>query len=144
MLVVADASVLVAELLRERGRALLTTPNLRVVVAEEQWDETLHELDRRIQLIVEQGRITESQAGRILQAIENLIAERVIEVVPRTMYQHMEDAARRRVPRDENDWPPVALAMALDTGIVTNDKDFLGCGCPTWTIETLRAELELP
>ena len=48
MLVVADASVLVAELLRERGRALLTTPNLRVVVAEEQWDETLHELDRRI------------------------------------------------------------------------------------------------
>ncbi|MGH8572732.1 MAG: hypothetical protein ACREX8_09170 [Gammaproteobacteria bacterium] len=33
MIVVADASALVAELLRTRGRALLTHPELRVLVA---------------------------------------------------------------------------------------------------------------
>lgn len=48
MVVVADTSVLVAELLRERGRALLAHPGLRVVVAEEQWAETEHELQRRL------------------------------------------------------------------------------------------------
>jgi hypothetical protein len=36
MIVVADASVLVAELLRPRGRALITTPGLSVFVTEEQ------------------------------------------------------------------------------------------------------------
>jgi hypothetical protein len=35
MIVVADASVLVAELLRRRGRELLRRPELSVVVAEE-------------------------------------------------------------------------------------------------------------
>lgn len=58
MIVVADASVLVAELLRRRGRALFAHPDLRVVVTEEQWDETEHELQRRIGIIVEQGRLT--------------------------------------------------------------------------------------
>ncbi len=50
MIVVADASVLVAELPRQRGRALLSRADLRVVVAEEQWDETEHELGRRLAL----------------------------------------------------------------------------------------------
>jgi hypothetical protein len=36
MIVVADASVLVGELLRQRGRELLLHPNLHVVVAEDQ------------------------------------------------------------------------------------------------------------
>lgn len=31
--------------------------------------------------------------------------------------------------------------MALQAGILTNDHGFLGCGCATWTFETLRDEL---
>jgi hypothetical protein len=31
--------------------------------------------------------------------------------------------------------------MVLEAGILTGDHDFLGCGCPTWTVETLREEL---
>jgi predicted nucleic acid-binding protein len=46
--------------------------------------------------------------------------------------------------RDTDDWQPVALALALDAGILTGDQDFRGCGCPTWTVETLRDELENP
>ncbi len=48
MIVVADASVLVGELLRRRGRELLSDPDLHVLVAEHQWEETEHELSRRL------------------------------------------------------------------------------------------------
>lgn len=53
----------------------------------------------------------------------------------------MEAIARSRVPRDPNDRPAVALALTLDVGILTGDKDCLGRGCPTWTVETLVGEL---
>lgn len=141
MIVVADASVLVAELLRRRGRALFARAELRVVVAEEQWDETEHELRRRLGIIVEQGRLTVEQARLLHDAVQVLIDDRAIEIIPRALYAHHEALARRRVPRDPNDWPPVALALALDVGILTGDQDFLGCGCPTWTVDTLREEL---
>ena len=62
MIVVADASVLVAELLRRRGRELLSRPDLRVVVAEDQWNETTHELDKRLAAIVRHGHLSPSQA----------------------------------------------------------------------------------
>jgi len=47
MIVAADASVLVGELLRTKGRELFRHPALHVVVAEDQWTETEHELARR-------------------------------------------------------------------------------------------------
>ncbi len=144
MIIVADASVLVAELLRRRGRALFARADLRVIVAEEQWDEAEHELRRRLALIVEQGRLTAEQARLLHDAVQRLIDDRVIEIIPRTLYEHHETVARRRVPRDPDDWPPVALALALDVGILTGDQDFLGCGCPTWTVDTLRGELGDP
>ncbi len=78
-----------------------------------------------------------SGAGR-----ERSIETRAIEVVPRDTYATLEQAATERVPRDQRDWPTVALAVVLDAGILTGDNDFLGCGCPTWTVETLRGELE--
>ena len=141
MIVVADASVLVAELLRRRGRALLARADLRVVVAEEQWDETEHELARRLAIIVEQGRITAEQAHQLHQAVQALIDDRAIEIIPRTVYANHEATARRRVPRDPRDWPPVALSLTLDAAILTGDHDFLGCGCPTWTVDTLLDHL---
>ena len=53
MIVVADASVLVAELMRARGRALMYHPQLDVLVTEEQWSETQHELDRRQRRVID-------------------------------------------------------------------------------------------
>jgi predicted nucleic acid-binding protein len=128
VLVVADASVLVAELLRERGRALIADPRLRIVVAEDQWSETQHELGRRVALLVAHARLTNEQAAQIQQAIESLVDSRVIDVIPRGVYEHIEETARRRVPRDPDDWPPVALALSVNAGILTGDNDFLGCG----------------
>lgn len=142
MIVVADASVLVAELLRRRGRELFARADLRIVVAEQQWDETQHELARRLNLIVEQGQLTTEQAKLLHESVQTLIDNHVIEIIPHSFYTEHETVARRRVPRDPNDWAPVALALALDVGILTGDHDFLGCGRPTWTVETLRTELD--
>ncbi|HET7055985.1 MAG TPA: PIN domain-containing protein [Thermomicrobiales bacterium] len=138
----ADASVLVAEFLRERSRAFFSESELRVVVAEEQWSEFRHELERRLAVIVQQGRIEPEQAMVIRQEIQRLINEHAIEVVPRHVYHHVETTARRRIPRDPNDWPTVALALTLNAGILVNDNDFLSGGCPTWSFATLKAELE--
>ncbi len=142
MIVVADASVLVGELLRKRGRELLLHHDLRVLVAEHQWEETEHELSRRLDILESREKLTSEQRLSLERDVDDLIETRVIEVVPRDTYASLEQAATERVPRDQRDWPTVALAMVLDAGILTGDNDFLGCGCPTWTVETLRRELE--
>ncbi|HEY1687508.1 MAG TPA: PIN domain-containing protein [Solirubrobacteraceae bacterium] len=142
MIVVADASVLVAELLRKRGRDLIQRPDLHILVAEDQWEETQHELSRRLDIMQDQARLTAETREALDQAVQALIDTHAIEVVSRETYAPLERAAKQRVPRDQRDWPPVALAMLLDAAILTGDNDFLGCGCPTWTIETLQHELE--
>lgn len=76
MIVVADASVLVAELLRHRGRALVTRDDLRVIVAEEQWNETEYELKRRIGIIADQGRLTAERKNSTNQCANWWTAER--------------------------------------------------------------------
>ncbi len=74
------------------------------------------------------------------------VAEGGMGVVPEAAYSgHMELAAYR-IPRDPDDAPTVALALALGgaegrCGIWTNDGDFLGCGVPTWTTDTLLSHL---
>jgi predicted nucleic acid-binding protein len=142
VIVVADASVLVGELLRRRGRELLLDADLCVLVAEDQWEETEHELSRRLDILGSQERLTAEQRTALERVVNDLVETRAIEIVPRVTYASLEQVATERVPRDQRDWPTVALAMALDAGILTGDNDFLGCGCPTWTVETLRHELE--
>ncbi len=142
MIVAADASVLVGELLRTRGRELFLHPALHVVVAEDQWSETEHELARRLDIMESTGRLTPDGRHVLEQSVRTMIDTRAMEVVNREMYASFEETARRRVPRDPQDWPTVALALLLDAAILTGDHDFLGCGCPTWTVETLRDELD--
>jgi predicted nucleic acid-binding protein len=141
MIVVADASVLVGELLRKRGRELLLRPELQVLVAEDQWSETQHELSRRLGIMESSGRLSADNRLALEEAVQRLIEAKAIDVVSRSMYAPFEATARRRIPRDPQDWPTVALALLLDAGILTGDNDFLGCGCPTWTVETLLREL---
>lgn len=44
-------------------------PTLRVVVPEEQWNETEYELQRRVKVIVDQGRLTADQARLLNEAV---------------------------------------------------------------------------
>jgi predicted nucleic acid-binding protein len=141
MIVVVDASILVAELLRKRGRELFGHPELICVVAEEQWSEAEHEIDKRLGVLADRGVFSPEQVGRLREDIRSLIENHVLAVIPNDVYKARETEARRRIPRDPADWPTVALALELDAAILTGDNDFLGCGSPTWTVETLLAEL---
>jgi hypothetical protein len=79
--VVADASVLVAELLRGRGRALFRHPELSVVVAEGQWEEAEHELARRLDVLESKG-LTKDRRADLESGVRALIDDGAIDVVP--------------------------------------------------------------
>jgi len=66
----------------------------------------------------------------------------VVQTVEVETYQSFERIARQRIAhRDEDDWPVLAAALALDCAIWTEDTAFFGCGVATWTTD--RVELYL-
>ena len=145
MLLVVDANVLVGELLRVRGRELFEKSILRLHVSEEALYEALYEMSRRAAKIVEQGKASRPAADAMLGEARGIV-ERRISPVASEVYAGFEERAAYRMPRDPDDAPTVALALALGgeegrCGVWTNDGDFLGCGLPTWTTDTLLAHL---
>ena len=67
---------------------------------------------------------------------------RLVQPIEPALYQSFEAVARTRIaPRDLRDWPVVALALALNLPIWTEDQDFFGSGIATWTTD--RAEIYL-
>ena len=57
-----------------------------------------------------------------------------VRVVDRSEYEVMKPAALARIsPRDPDDWPILACALALKCPIWTEDRDFFGTGVATWT-----------
>jgi predicted nucleic acid-binding protein len=141
VLLVADASALVGELTRMRGRRLVRHPSLDLVLTDTVWSEVQHELPRRLEAIHRRGRIPETSVEEVRQDILDIVA-RHMRIIPAPAYGHVESIARRRIPRDPNDWPIVALGLVLEADIWTNDHDFLGCGVATWTTETLLLHLD--
>lgn len=141
MNLVVDSSVLVGEVLRPKGLALLSHPQLTLFQPDYAAGETKYELRRRGTLMVRSGRASQAQAAALLEGAFAFLSAGVIQVA-RSEYASREAQARRRVPRDPNDWTLVALALHLGgAAILTLDGDFLGCGLPTWTPDTLRGEL---
>lgn len=137
---VVDANILVAELIRQRGRQLIVHPDLELYMAEKAWDEACHELSKRIGIMVQKG-IFSQDVGQNLLVDAIALAEAKVSVIPHEAYAGLETTARTRIPRDPDDWPTVALALVLKAAIWINDNDFLGCGLPTWTTDTLLVHL---
>jgi predicted nucleic acid-binding protein len=139
---VVDASVLIAEIMRRSGRARLAHPSLDLFIPEYTWGEVRHELPKRVDQFARRHMLTLVQQERVLKAgLESV--ERNVTVVPALSYLPMEAEARWRIARDPRDWPTVALALVLGSGIWTEDRDFLGCGVATWSTSTLTHLLEL-
>lgn len=72
--------------------------------------------------------------------LEALLA--FVRVADPAFYGPHEYEARRRIGfRDVEDWPVVALALALEAPVWTEDSDFFGSGVATWTTETVEIYL---
>jgi predicted nucleic acid-binding protein len=136
----SDASALVAEALRDRDRRLISHRDLSLYVTPPTWSETVHEIGRRLDAMVRHGQVLPMLRDLAFAEATALLREK-ITVVTEDEYGRYEAEARDRIPRDPNDWPTVALALSLSTGIWTNDHDFFGCGVPVWTTETLLTHL---
>ena len=66
----------------------------------------------------------------------------LVQTVEVEAYSRFESVARDRIDRrDEDDWPILAAALALDCPVWTEDTDFFDCGVATWTTD--RVELYL-
>jgi predicted nucleic acid-binding protein len=62
----------------------------------------------------------------------------LVRVVEQGFFADFEEQSKRRIgSRDIDDWPVVALALALGADIWTEDTDFFGTGLPVWTTETV-------
>ena len=141
MRLVVDTSVLVGELLRERGRKRLSDDRLELFLPEQTWDEVQVHLPRRIAAFARRRGLTNDRAEQIKEAAFDTIAANV-DIVDRPVYSDVEDEARARSLRDPDDWPLVACALILAAGIWANDNDLLGTGVPTWTTQTLDGWLD--
>lgn len=141
MRLVVDTSVLIGELLRQKGRARLGDDRLELFLPEQMWGETQVELPRRIQAFVRR-RSLEPAVGTMLAQLCLDAVEANVAVLDEAIYSALEDEARARSRRDPADWPVVASALALSAAIWTNDNDFLGTGVATWTTDSLQAWLD--
>lgn len=140
MRLVVDANILVAELIRARGRKLIVHSELELYMAEKAWEETTYELNKRIEKMIDRG-IFSQEVGQNLLTDAVTLAEAKVSIIPHEVYAAYETIARNRIPRDPNDWFTVALALAIKAAIWTSDNDFLGCGIATWTTDTLLKHL---
>lgn len=140
MRLVVDSNILVAELLRKRGRNLIISESLQLFLAEKMKNEVEYELQKRLKIIVSKTNLTQELGALQLESALKLIDTKIM-TFPLSFYQSFEEEAKKRIPRDPNDWQTVALALALSAAIWTEDYDFFGCGCPTWTTQTLLLQL---
>jgi predicted nucleic acid-binding protein len=141
MILIIDANILIAELLRQRGRELLRNQQLVIYAADKVIEETYYEIQKRISRMITTGKLSQEASSDLIQAASQALETRII-TVPQIEYAYLEIEAKERIPRDPDDWHTVALAIHLDAAIWTNDNDFLGRGCPCWTTDTLISHLK--
>ena len=110
-------------------------------MSEEAWSETQYELQKRVVTISERrGFLPDEQAALLFSATSELST--CLNVIPSEAYIPFRTAALGRIPQDPDDWPSVALALALEAGIWTEDRDFFGSGLATWRTPVLQVVLE--
>ena len=132
-----DASTAVAEALRRRGLTLFEDERLELYMSEEAWSETQHELSKRVARISERRGFSIAERDALLSATSAALSA-CFYVVPTEAYTPFQTAALGRVPQDPGDWSSVALALAIDAGVWTEDRDFFGSGLTTWRTPVLQ------
>jgi predicted nucleic acid-binding protein len=138
---IADASAVVGELLRTRGRALLRHPEMVWFTTEEIQSEVHHEVVRRIRGLAQRQQLDAQEAANLAQRTLKLFDD-TVSVIPNIAYVSLRDRALTRIT-DPQDWSAIALALASGAGIWTEDRDFFGVGLPIWSTRVLLAHLAI-
>ena len=127
--IVLDANVLMRAVLGRRVDRLLESFAAQVtfLAPEVAFDDVREHL---ASVLTKRGELNALQP-----ALEKLTKLRLaVRAVDQAEYEAMKPAALARIgPRDPDDWPILACALALNCPIWTEDKDFFGTGVATWT-----------
>ena len=129
---VVDANILVRAVLGTRVREVIETyaGSASFFVPETAYSEAEEHSAR---LVVKRGGDPE-KALALLRSLG-----RLVDLIGVETYGAFETEARERLgPRDPEDWPILASALALRCPIWTEDTDFFGCGVATWTSNRVR------
>jgi predicted nucleic acid-binding protein len=134
-MVILDANILIRAVLGKRVREILETHSARVRFFAP--DTAFAEAREHLPGILLKRGIDLEAALAVLAELSVLIG-----CIDAEIYGAVETAARQRLQkRDEEDWPVLATALALECPIWTEDADFFGAGVATWTTD--RVELLL-
>jgi predicted nucleic acid-binding protein len=134
-MLVFDANIIIRAVLGSQVLAYLRKYAERVEFRAP--DTAFEEARTRLPRILERRKMPLPTAMTLLDQLAGLV-----QVVEPDRYRSFEEVARLRIEkRNEDDWPVVAAALALDCAIWTEDNDFFGCGVATWTTD--RVELFL-
>ena len=87
MILVIDANILIAELLRQRGRELLRNPQLIIYASERVVDETNYEIKKRISRMITTGKLNIEAGTDLTQAASQPLETRII-TVPQIEYAY--------------------------------------------------------
>ena len=135
-MVVLDTNILIRAVLGREVRRILDaygSEGVRFLAPDVAFDDANKYLPA---LLKKRGKPDDS----VVTSLE-FLAE-IIEPIDRDLYVEFEAEARERLrDRDEEDWPVLAIALALGCDIWTEDADFFGTGVATWT--TSRIEILL-
>ena len=88
------------------------------------------------ELLAKRG-IDAEPALTVLDRLKN-----IVQPVETEWLEAFEHQSRLRLKqRDEQDWPILAAALALNCPIWTEDADFFGVGAATWTTANIKCHL---
>jgi predicted nucleic acid-binding protein len=134
-MLVLDANILIRAVLGIRVRKLLVQYSFSVqfVAPRSAYEEARYHLPR----ILAMRNVELLPALDILESIET-----IVRTVEEDEYAGFESSAKKRIGlRDVDDWHVLAVALAFNCAVWTEDADFFGTGVPTWTTD--RVELFL-
>lgn len=123
---VLDANILIRAVLGSKVRNLIIGNYERVNFFTP--DVCLADAEKYLPTLFEKRGLSAEPSISVLSSLRNLI-----QTVDASIYKsHAAEAKRRMENRDLNDWPVAASALALNSPIWTEDKDFFGSGFTTW------------
>ena len=134
-LIVTDANILIRSVLGKRVSQLLEqySEKVELFTTATCYDEARQHLPN----ILKQRNESLELYLAIVDSLETIVSP-----LGEDIYGPFEEEARRRIGlRDERDWPLLALALALDCPVWTEDHDFFGTGVATWNTQNVETYL---
>ena len=134
---VLDSNILIRAVLGEKVKNLIIANHQKINFFTP--DICIADAKKYLPILLEKRNLPYEPISKSLTKLATLI-----EIVEEVIYKEYSDEAQARMKsRDIEDWPIAATALALNSPIWTEDKDFFGSGFSTWTTDKIHIFFEM-